>query len=101
MRDEFLFRSRDLATWEYLHPFLEDDIFGLPGDDGACPYFWPLEGRHVFLHFSQMSGAHWLLGDYDTGRDRFVVTNGGRFTFGPWYPGGVHAPTATPTAAAG
>ena len=29
-------------------------------------------------------------------RDKFVVTHGGRFTFGPWYPGGVHAPTATP-----
>ena len=29
-------------------------------------------------------------------RDKFVATNGGRFTFGPWYPGGVHAPTATP-----
>lgn len=25
-----------------------------------------------------------------------MVTYGGRFTFGPWYPGGVHAPTATP-----
>ena len=42
MRAEFLFRSHDLATWEYLHPFLEDDIFGLPGDDGGCPYFWPI-----------------------------------------------------------
>ena len=95
-RAEFLFRSHDLATWEYLHPFLENDIFGLPGDDGGCPYFWPIGRRHILLHFSHMSGAHWLLGDYDTGRDRFVATNGGRFTFGPWYPGGVHAPTATP-----
>ena len=95
-RAEFLFRSRDLVAWEYLHPFLEGDIFGLPGDDGGCPYFWPIGDRHILLHFSHMSGGHYLLGDYDTGRDTFVITYGGRFTFGPWYPGGVHAPTATP-----
>jgi len=27
-----------------------------------------------------MSGGKYLLGDYDTGRDKFVVTNGGDFT---------------------
>jgi beta-fructofuranosidase len=95
-RAQFLYRSRDLATWEYLHPFLEGDIYGLAGDDGGCPYFWPIGDRHILLHYSHMSGGHYLLGDYDTTRDKFVVTHGGRFTFGPWYPGGVHAPTATP-----
>ncbi len=95
-RAQFLFRSRDLATWEYLHPFVEGDIYGLVGDDGGCPYFWPIGDRHILLHFSHMSGGHYLLGDYDTARDKFVVTYGGRFTFGPWYPGGVHAPSATP-----
>lgn len=95
-RAQFLFRSRDLATWEYLHQFLEDDVFGMVGDDGGCPYFWPIGDRHILLHFSHMSGGKYLLGDYDTARDKFVVTYGGRFTFGPWYPGGVHAPTATP-----
>ncbi len=96
LRSAFLYRSPDLVRWEYLQPFLEGDIFGLPGDDCGCPYFWPMGNRHMLLHFSHMSGAHYLLGDYDTERDRFVVTNGGRFTFGPWYPGGIHAPTATP-----
>lgn len=95
-RAQFLFRSPDLAHWEYLHPFVEEDIYGLVGDDGGCPYFWPIGDRHILLHFSHMSGAHYLLGDYDTARDKFVVTYGGRFTFGPWYPGGVHAPSATP-----
>jgi len=95
-RAEFLFRSPDLKTWEYLHPFVEGDIFGLPGDDGGCPYFWPIGDRHILLHYSHLSGAHYLLGDYDTARDRFVPTHGGRFTFGPWYPGGIHAPSATP-----
>lgn len=95
-RAQFLFRSPDLAHWDYLHPFVESDIYGLVGDDGGCPYFWPIGDRHILLHFSHMSGAHYLLGDYDTAREKFVVTYGGRFTFGPWYPGGVHAPTATP-----
>ena len=34
---DFLFRSDDLASWEYLHPFTEGDRFTLVGDDGACP----------------------------------------------------------------
>jgi beta-fructofuranosidase len=96
IRAEFLFRSRDLKTWEYLHPFVEGDVFGQVGDDGACPYFWPIGDRHILLHFSHRSGGHYLLGDYDTARDKFVVTYGGQFTFGPWLPGGVHAPSATP-----
>ncbi len=96
MRTPFLFRSRDLVHWDYLHPFLEEDIYGLPGDDFGCPYFWPIGDRHILLHFSHLSGAHYLLGDYDTARNKFVVSHGGRFTFGPWYPGGVHAPSAAP-----
>lgn len=93
-RAVFLFRSPDLATWEYLHPFLEDDIYGLAGDDGGCPYFLPIGDQHILLHFSHMSGANYLLGDYDADRDKFVVRRGGRFTFGAYSPGGVHAPTA-------
>ncbi len=96
MRTPFLFRSNDLARWEYLHPFVEGDIFGLPGDDFGCPYFQPLGDRHILLHFSHMSGAHYLIGDYDTARDKFVAAQGGDFTFGAWYPGGVHAPSASP-----
>jgi len=96
MRTPFLFRSRDLASWEYLHPFTEGDIFGLAGDDSACPYFWPIGDRHILINTSHMSGAHWLLGDYDTARDKFVPTQGGNFTFGSWEPGGVLAPSAAP-----
>jgi len=95
-RAEFLFRSPDLINWEYLHPFCEEDLFGLVGDDGACPYFWPIGDRHILLHFSHMSGGKYLIGDYDKERDKFVVSNGGRFNFGSWSPGGVHAPSATP-----
>ena len=93
---DFLFRSADLEHWEYLHPFTEDDRFTLVGDDGACPYFWPIGDKHILLFFSHMSGGQYLLGDYDTGRDKLVVTGGGKFNMGPVGPGGVHAPSATP-----
>jgi beta-fructofuranosidase len=96
LREEFLHRSKDLAKWEYLHPFLENDYWGLVGDDGACPYFWPIGSKHILLHFSHMSGGKYILGDYDTRRDKFVATGGGTFNFGPFGPAGVHAPSAAP-----
>jgi len=96
IRANFLFRSQDLANWEYLHPFAEDDHFTLVGDDGACPYFWPIGDRHILPFFSHMSGGQYLLGDYDKQRDKFVVTAHGLFNFGPAAPAGVHAPSATP-----
>ena len=96
VRANFLLRSKDLAKWEYLHPFVEDDRYSLVGDDGACPYFWPIGDKHILLHFSHMSGGKYLLGDYDKKRDKFVVTAGGDFNFGPYAPAGVHAPSATP-----
>ena len=93
---DFLFRSQDLETWEYLHPLTEGDRLTLPGDDGACPYFWPIGDRHMLLFFSHMSGGQYLLGDYDEDRDKLVVTSHGLFNFGPAVPSGVHAPSATP-----
>lgn len=95
-RTFYLHRSEDLANWEYLHPFVEDDRYGLVGDDGACPYFWPIGDRHILLHFSHMSGGKYMIGDYDTERNKFVVTDGGDFNFGASEPGGLHAPSAFP-----
>ena len=96
VRANFLLRSDDLEHWEYLHPFVEDDAFTLVGDDGACPYFWPIGDRHILLFFSHMSGGQCLLGDYDRERDKFVVTHGQKFNFGAASPSGLHAPSATP-----
>ena len=42
------------------------------------------------------SGGQYLLGDYDKGRDKFVVTDQGLFNFGAALPSGVHAPSAVP-----
>ena len=87
---------RTSRTGSNLHPFIEDDQFTLVGDDGACPYFWPIGDRHMLLFFSHMSGGQYLLGDYDTERDKFVVTAGAKNNFGAASPAGVHAPSATP-----
>ena len=93
---DFLFRSTDLQHWEYLHPFTTGDRFTLVGDDGACPYFWQIGDKHMLLFFSHMSGGQYLLGDYDTSRQKLVVTDAGKFNMGPVGPSGVHAPSATP-----
>ncbi|RRA98020.1 glycoside hydrolase family 32 protein [Larkinella rosea] len=98
IRALFLFRSPDLANWQYLHPFIENDGYGMVGDDGACPYFWPIgdKGKYILLHFSHMSGGKYMLGDYDQVNDKFIVTDGGNFNHGPMLPNGVHAPSAYP-----
>ena len=92
----FLFRSSDLLHWEYLHPFVEGDRFTILGDDGACPYFWPIGDKHILVFFSHMSGGQYLLGEYDTQNDKFIAEAHGLFNFGATFPGGVHAPTAFP-----
>lgn len=96
VRANFLFRSLDLAHWEYLHEFTENDRFTLIGDDGACPYFWPIGDRYMLNFFSHMSGGQYLLGDYDKQRDKFIITSGGKYNHGAVSPSGVHAPSVTP-----
>jgi beta-fructofuranosidase len=96
VRSNFLFKSLDLAHWEFVHEFVENDRFTLIGDDGACPYFWPIGNKYIMNFFSHMSGGQYLLGDYDTKRDKFVVTSGGKYNHGAVGPAGVHAPSATP-----
>ena len=96
VRADFLFESKDLKKWKYLHPFVEDDRFTLNGDDGACPYFWPIGDKHILLFFSHRTGGQYLLGDYDLKRDKLVATSNGTFNYGPADPAGVHAPSACP-----
>jgi beta-fructofuranosidase len=99
VREWWLHRSADLEHWEYLHPFVENDLWGRVGDDGACPYFWPIGpqlGKHLLLHYSHTRGGKFLLGDYDTERQKFIATDGGDLNFGPSHPGGIHAPSAFP-----
>jgi len=98
IRANFLFESADLLNWRYLHPFVENDRYSLVGDDGSCPYFWPIgeNGKYMLLYFSHKSGGKYLIGDYDQVNDKFNVTDGGNFNHGPASRGSVHAPSAYP-----
>ncbi|MDR8393411.1 glycoside hydrolase family 32 protein [Aliifodinibius sp. S!AR15-10] len=91
----YLFRSKDLEHWQYMHSFVEDDHFTMIGDDYACPYFWPIGDRYIMPFYSHMSGGQYLLGEYDKERDKFIASDHGHFNFGPSTPSGVHAPSAT------
>ncbi len=96
-RVEYLFRSKDLVDWEYMHPLLQGGVDSLPGDDGACPYFFPIsENKHLLLHFSHVGGAKYVVGTYDTENQKLIVQQGRGFNSqvngGSW--GGVHAPSA-------
>ncbi|HRX41217.1 MAG TPA: glycoside hydrolase family 32 protein [Clostridia bacterium] len=94
---DFLFSSKDLINWEYLHPFVENDHFTLYGDDGACPYFWPIgDGRYILLFFSHMSAGQALIGKYDKKRRKFIPEFHQRANHGVLHEGGVHAPSAFP-----
>ncbi|HKL16680.1 MAG TPA: glycoside hydrolase family 32 protein [Balneolaceae bacterium] len=91
-----LYKSTDLENWEYVHPFVEGaELFTMPDDDLACPYFLPIGDRYILLFFSHFSGGQYMLGDYDTERDKFIPTSHGFLNHGPVRPGGVHAPSAT------
>lgn len=95
---EFLFRSKDLKTWKYMHQFVEMDQYSMVGDDRACPYFWPIgdKGKYILNHFSHKSGGKYLVGDYDKKKDKFIVTSGGSVNTGAMNPGCMHAPSAYP-----
>ena len=43
-----------------------------------------------------MSGGQSLIGDYDKKKKKFLVTSHHKFNFGSAFPGGLHAPSATP-----
>lgn len=97
VRVQYLFRSKDLVDWEYVHPLTQGGYGTIPGDDGACPYFWPIsQDKHILLHFAHNSGGKYMIGTYDTENQRFLDCRGGEFNSAvngsSW--GGVHAPSA-------
>jgi beta-fructofuranosidase len=85
----YLFKSKDLVNWDYVHEFVEGDRYTMLGDDYACPYFWPLGDKYILIFFSHNSGGQFLLGDYDKTRDKFIATFGSG-------PKGLAQPSSTP-----
>ena len=58
----YLFSSRDLAHWEYLHPFYEGGRFTEWGEDCGCPDFFRLGDKHVLSFTSHLRGAQFYIG---------------------------------------
>jgi beta-fructofuranosidase len=77
----FLFRSRDLEGWEYVHPFYEPTRFSDVGEDCAVPDFFPLGDRHVLLFASHLRGSQYYVGTYRD--ERFTPETHGRMAYGP------------------
>lgn len=94
---EHLFHSQDLTHWTYMGELAPS---GFPqieqGNDGACPYFWPLGHRHVLFTFSHESGPFAFIGDLDPITHRFTPDRMHRFNFGPVGCASYQAPCATP-----
>ena len=96
---EHLFFSQNLSDWTYMGELTED---GFPqeelGNDGACPYFWPIgdNGKYLLFHFSHRTGPHCLLGTYDKVLHKFYPDKHTRFNFGPIGCSSYQAPCLTP-----
>lgn len=91
-----LFFSQDLDRWAYIGELFDENVFIPEGNDGACPYFWPIGDKHMLLWFSHSTGPHCLLGTYDKIRHKFHPEKHVQLSFGPVGNGSLHAPCATP-----
>jgi beta-fructofuranosidase len=60
----YLFSSKDLTHWDYLHPFYEGGRFTAGGEDCAVPQFFPFGDKHMLLFASHSWGAQCYVGDY-------------------------------------
>ena len=71
----FLFRSRDMIHWEYMHPLYE------PAGESDCavPDFFPLADKHMLLFASHTRGCQYYIGTY-TGH-KFTPERHGRMNF--------------------
>ena len=76
----YLFRSKDLASWEYMHPFYEGGRFTEWGEDCGCPDFFRLNDKHVLFFTSHPRGAQAYIGSY--ANHRFVPERHKRLALG-------------------
>ena len=60
----YLFRSKDLTSWQYMHPFYEGGRFTEWGEDCAVPDFFRLNDKHVLFFASHNRGAQAYVGSY-------------------------------------
>lgn len=85
----YLFQSKDLINWKYLHRFYESKReWTASSEDNMCPSFLPLplgpEGgaisnKHLLLFISHNKGCQYYIGDYKN--DKFYPDSHGRMTW--------------------
>ena len=76
----YLFKSDDMAHWEYMHPFYEGGVYTERGEDCAVPDFFPLGDKHVLLFASHRRGPHYYVGSYAD--NKFIPEHHRRLAFG-------------------
>ena len=86
-----LYRSRDLRSWEYLHPLASGQWNGKeninPVDSGEmweCPDFFALGGKHVLL-YSTAGEVAWETGELDAKEMVFHSQRRGLLDHGAYY----------------
>jgi len=102
----YLFRSKDMKSWEYCHEFYQRDIANCdtdPSEDNMCPCFLPLPSEkdggalsdtYLELFISHNKGCQYYLGDYDKEKQFFTQKVHGRMS---WVDNGFFAPEAVVT----
>ena len=87
---QHLFRSRDLAAWQYMHRFYESERrWTDANDDCSCPDFFELGSKRMLLHYCHQlpHGSRYYLGRFEDQRfypEAFDLIN--------WPGGNLHAP---------
>lgn len=87
-----LFRSRDLANWEYRGPFYKSERrWTEEYMDCACPDFFPLGNKHMLISHVHRPWNHlqYYIGRFDKKAERFLPESHG---FMSWPGGSVCAP---------
>lgn len=86
-----LYRSKDLNSWEYLHPLTSGTWNGKktanPCDDGEmweCPEFFALDGSHVLI-YSTLGKVFWQSGKLDTTTMKFIPLKTGLLDLDAFY----------------
>ena len=76
----YLFASKDLAHWEYLHPFYDGGVYTEWGEDCGCPDFFALGHKHALSFTSHQRGGQFYIGTY--ANHKFTPERHVRFAFG-------------------
>ncbi len=86
-----LYRSKDLKTWEYLHPLTSGQWNGIPTsnpcDDGQmweCPEFFALDGGHAII-YSTFGKVYWESGVLDEATMKFTPKKKGLLDLDAFY----------------